>query len=439
MKSIKALSTKYALQRNRLRLSLLLALLCLLCSPWLALLWVSVQGRSQQAQANVEADAFFAQFPAALQGNSIQPNDSAQKLDRIGATLGFSPNAQYLEPVVIDQIAVADFKRIDAVLTRFLQEQTALISGPLQPLPADLAAYLGTYQDRINGAQQQILDGDRPHWQMDLASMFDPSYPSPGLFNVLYLQKLILLSAIDYQHQGQTESMLSAMEASWKLNQAIAQRPDLVSQLLSSIVLAQQASLLRHLEGIPAHQQPHWQARLASHSPQQAILTGLQFESWLKYKTLQSSWVARNGIYSSTFKLRTLRATSTTQTALDWLATTDVCSLSQVAVERTLEKLQVDRGGPEAAFSSAAIARRWKSAGDRALALELSWHVLAVKQRRLEQGTWPAQLPNLTSQTCPEERWVYKRTEDTITLSLSKQLVTGTVIPLKYRVRYRAK
>lgn len=393
-----------------------------------------MQAREQQATTDVQADAFFARFPAATL------NDSAQQIDRLGAALGFSPNARYLDPVDIDPVAAADFQAIDPVLTRFLQEQTILVSGPLELLPADLSTYLNTYRSKILSAQEMILAGDLPQWDLTVEALFDPTYPSPGFFNVLYLQKLILLSAVEYHHQGQRAQMLSAMDASWRLNQAIAQRPDLVSQLLSSLVLAQQASLLRHLEAVPAD----WQARLASHSPQRAILTGLRFEGWLKYKVLQSTWSVRrpSGAFSSQlsewfsmrsyFKLKAITTANTTHAALDWLATTDVCSMPQSVVERRLETLQVSEGGAETAFSSAAIARRWKSAGDRALAIELSQHVLAAKQQRLEQGMWPTTLPDLDSQICPGERWVYELTGDTMTLSLSKQLVTGAAVPLRY-------
>lgn len=410
---------------------------------------MSAQAREQQAAADAQAQTFFAQFSA------TSVNDSAQQIDRLGAALGFSPNARYLESVIIDQAAAADFRTIDQSLTRFLQTQTALVSRPIEPLPADLAAYLSVYKDRLDKAEQLILESSYPQWEMTLEKMFDPNYPSPGFFNIFYLQKLILLSAIDYHHQGQSAQMLSAMEASWRLNQAIAQRPDLVSQILSSIIVTQQASLLRHFEAIPSR----WQSRLASQSPQQSILTGLQFENWLKYKVSQSiSSVHRpsetlssalssalsggfsggfSGWFSmrSYFRLEATKAAITTDAALDLLATTDICSQSQVVVEKKLRELQVDRGKAETAFSSTAIARRWKNAGDRALALELSEHVLIAKQQRAEHGTWPTYLPNLTSQTCPNERWIYEVTEDTMTLSLSKPLITGARVPLKYIAR----
>ncbi len=407
---------------GRLRLLLMLALVCLAGFPWLILFWAGVQERYQQPEADSRANAFFSQF------STVLPNAAAEQIDRIGGKLGFSPNARYLEPIAISQTAQADFREIDADLTLFLQRQTGLISGPLDPLPANLTAYLDTYSGLINEAKQQVLQGDLPQWEMTLETMFDPNYPSPGFFNIRYLQKLILLSAIANLEQGQTAPMWSAMEASWRLNQAIAQRPDLVSQLLSSIILSQQASLLRHFEDVPVH----WQTRLASQSPLQAILTGLQFENWLNYKISQSAWSphsnARWFSAQSSFKLKIIKAAETTQIALDELSAADVCSTPQIAVERRLRQLQTDQGN----FSSTVMARRWRSAGDRALALELSRHVLAAKQLREKQGEWPTWLLNLDSQTCPGERWVYKLTEDRITLSLSKQLVTGTAIPLRY-------
>jgi len=295
-----------------------------------------VQAREQRATTDTQADAFLARFPAATL------NNSAQQIDRLSATLGFSPNARYLDPIAIDQVAAADFRDIDPALTRFLQAQTISVSGPLDSLPADLSTYLNTYRSKIVSTQAQILEGDLPQWELTIETLFDPNYPSPGFFNIFYLQKLILLSAIDYHHQGQRAQMLSAIEASWRLNQAIAQRPDLVSQLLSSLVLAQQASLLRHLEAVPAY----WQERLASPSPQQAILTGLQFEGWLKYKASQSAWwgdqpsqafssqPAKWFSMRSYFDLKAIATANTTHTALDWLATTDICSMPQTVVER---------------------------------------------------------------------------------------------------------
>lgn len=382
-----------------------------------------MHSKRQQATTDIQANAFFARFPA------TRLNDSAQQIDRLGAALGFSPNARYLDPAEIDSVAAADFRAIDQSLTEFLQAQTTLVSGPLTLLPADLSTYLNIYRGKITSAQQQILASDLPQWELSGETLFDPNYPPPGFFNIFYLQKLILLSAIDYHHTGQRARMIAAMDASWRLNQAIAQRPDLVSQLLFSIVLAQQASLLRHFDAVPTY----WQARLASHSPQQAILTGLQFENWLKYKLSQSTWPARQWFSMQPyFELKTIRAINTAHTAVDWLATTDICSMPQTVVERRLAARQVNEGGAETAFSSAAIARRWKRAGDRALAIELSQHVLAAKQQRAEQGMWPTTLPNLDSQVCPGERWVYELTGDTITLSLSKQLVTGAVVPLRY-------
>ncbi len=417
-------AAKYKVQLSRL---LLLALIGLL-APWLVLLYAGVQEQRQQAIADSQATAFFSQF------STVLPNAAAEQIDRISTELGFSPNARYLAPIVISQTAQADFRNIDTNLTLFLQRQTTLISGPLDPLPAELTAYLDTYSSLINKAKRQILQSDSPQWEMMLETMFNPHYPSPGFFNIRYLQKLILLSAVAHHERGQTAQMLLDMEASWRLNQAIAQRPDLVSQLLSSIILMQQASLLRHFESVPAH----WQTRLASQSPQQAILTGLQFESWLRYKISQSTWSRGNTRWFSArsyFKLKTIEAAETTQAALDWLAKTDICSTPQVAIERELRRIQTDQGEQENAFSSAVMARRWISAGDRALTLELSQHILAAKQLRAKQGTWPTQLLNLDSQVCPGERWVYELTEDKIAFSLSKQLVTGTVVPLRYTAK----
>ncbi len=395
---------------------------------------------------DAEANTFFSQFPTYSQ------NASAKQFDQLAADLGFIPNGSS-GLVRVQPEAELAYRTIEAPLSEFLQRQTAKLSGPLDAPPPPLSAYLDAYREAIAAAQSQILKSEAPRWEMNFEQMFGLNYPFPGFVNVFNVQKLLLLSAIDASQKGQPEQALVTLEASWRLNQAIAHRPDLVSQMLVSVVSAQQAGILRHLEQVP----DLWQARLVEQTQQQSVLAGLQFDAWLQYKISQTSlmllighptggtgpqeklekrlFAALSYWFSPAYHLE-LTAIDTTQTvhrALYQLSTLDVCSTSQPVAEQIVMKEETARWNSAVAVVPVVLARRWQEAGDRALTLELTQKVLQAKQLS-SVGRWPDQLPDLASEVCPGERWVYKRTDDnTITLSLSAQRDAAPVVPLSYR------
>ncbi len=391
---------------------------------------------------DAEANTFFAQIPTYPQ------NAAAKRFDQLAADLGFIPNDSSSLIRVRAEAELA-YQAIGAPLSDFLQRQTTKIAGPLEALPPPLSAYLNAYRETIAAAQSQILKSEAPQWEMNFEQMFSLNYSFPGFVNVFNVQKLLLLSAIDASQKGQPEEALFALEASWRLNQAIARRPDLVSQMLVSVVSAQQAGILRHLDQVP----DLWQARLAQQIQQQSVLAGLQFDAWLQYKISQKSLMllishpageagpqeklsaALSYWFSPAYYLE-LTAIDTTQTvhrALYKLSTLDVCSTSQPVAEQIVMQEETARWNSAVAVAPAVLARRWQEAGDRALTLELAQKVLQAKQLS-KVGQWPDQLSDLASEVCPGERWVYKRTDDnTITLSLSAQRKATSVAPLSYR------
>ncbi len=388
-----------------------------------------------------EADTFFAQFPI------YQRNAAAGQFDQMAADLGFIPNDPSSLTVRVRAEAERAYQTVEASLNEFLQGQAAKVSGPLDPVPSALRAYLNAYREAIAAAQSQILENTAPRWEMDFERMSELNHPLPGLVNVFNLQKLLLLSAIDHSQKGQPDKMLSALEASWRLNQAIAQRPDLVSQMLASVVSEQQAGILRHLENIPAI----WQTRLTQQLQHPSVLAGLQFDIWLQYQISQRSLtrlIQRPGAVTDLEKLLAalsywfspvyhlelivIDTAQTSERALNRLISLDPCATPLPTAELILSQEKTAWWNSAAALSPV-VARRWQAAGDRALTLELTQKVLQAKQLS-QAGQWPHQLPNLGSEVCPAESWVYERADDnTITLSLSTQRLPAPTVPFRYQ------
>lgn len=416
--------------------------------------------RQQQPEIDRQAMQYFSNLPAYVQ------NESALELDRLATDLGFLTNGGSDPTLEINQDAAVAFKAITPSLLTFLHAQTTKTAGPLEAPPPDLASYLDTYGDKIEKIKTHVLNTEAPRWEMDMLHMNIDSL-LPGFVNVFHVQKLFLLSLIDAHQQGQTADSIATLEASWRLNQAIAQRPDLVSQTLAAIVSAQQAGLIRHLQDVPTH----WQTRLSKQNQQRSVMDGVTFEMWLQYLATRRSWQTHRqteqtsetleNLYSSNtgsleatslanlsslfspeayFQLVFLNTIANAQETLTQLAELDVCSTPPVVVERLIDTVQTARWHKGTALSPMVTAKRWKLAGDRALAGELSQQVLQVKQHFAQHGTWPDALATPNSLTCPGESWIYTVSEEgRVTITLSKALLTMPVIPLQYQTERPAK
>lgn len=460
------LTLKQKAQLNRPRPFLFLMIVGVFSLPWLLLFRNGVRSRHQQTEMATHSATFFAQI------DTYQRNASAEQFDRLGADLGFLPNDPRDLVFQVDPEAKAAYGAIEDSLDAFLKAQASKSSGPLDSLPSALSLYLASSQPKLTALRSHILQGPPPQWEIDIEQMSAQNYPFAGLVNTANTQKLLLLSAIDYQSRNQPDQMQLALEASWQLNQTITQRPDLVSQVSASAISSYQAGILRHLNDVPAQ----WQGRLKQQVEQQSVVSGLEFDVWLQYTVLSkllspvisgtsSGSSAQSSVslsaklprqLSSTlsywfspvhyFNLTNIDTAKTAHRALNRLHNLDVCSTTQQQAEDLLAKEETARWNEAIAPVPAVLARRWKVMGDRALALELTQKVLQAKQ--LSQSTaqptaaqppkkwpneWPNEWPDLTSQACPGEHWVYERTaNNTITLSFSTQVIPEPAIPLHY-------
>ena len=88
---------------------------------------------------------------------------------------------------------------------------------------------------------------------------------------------------------------------------------------------------------------------------------------------------------------------------------------------------------------------QWRKGGDRMLSAELTHLIVQAKALAAQQGQWPETLPNLASQTCPNERWVYEVSPDgEMSLSFSREFdwrqpdlgSSAVYLPLSYRADF---
>ena len=396
--------------------------------PWVIRHRQGITAQQQRAQTNERSDAFFAQI------NEYPKNESATQFDRLSAALGFSPNdglSLNSQPVVqVNSDALKRYKEIEPLLNLFLQEKLGNTVDPIPALPSELKAYLASVQPELATLQAHLLQQAAPHWEINIARMSGETYPFPGLTNVFGTQKLLLLSAIHHSKQNQPSEKIAALEASWRLNHAIAQRPDLVSKLSVSTVSDYQAKLLRHSPDLSQSYIEKWQQRLTQQIAQQSVLKGIRFEAWLNYKTLQNSLseiTAQSGQLAAfspvhRFTLSNIDTNQSTHRALDMLDSTSVCDLSQADMEARVATIQTAQWNETSVPKPKVLARRWKTAGDRALSLELTQQALAAYHHYQQYKQWPKPA-RAQSEQCPQAQWIREETDgNTITIRLDHKL-----------------
>ncbi|MEM6451964.1 MAG: hypothetical protein AAF703_16825 [Cyanobacteria bacterium P01_D01_bin.105] len=391
------------------------------------------------------SEAFFAEI------SQYPKNKSAERFDQLGAALGFLPNdAQSLniEPVTpINTKAQKRYLALQPALTYLLTEQLGKtgetadgeVLRPIPSIPPHLAAYLASIQPDLIAIQTHLLAQAPPQWEINLERMFNEDYPFPGLTNVLNTQKLLILSAISYSHQNQPSEMLAALEASWRLNQAVAQRPDLVAQIAASITADYQSTLLRHTENLSQAQLSQWQHRFSQQIQQQrSVLDGVRFNVWLQYQSLQQSLskVTESSnllaVFSPVhqFAIANIDTAQTAHRTIDLLRSTNVCETSESAIEVQLATIQTAEWNDAIAPLPAGLATRWKQESDRTLSLELTQQVLNAKQHYQQHQQWPNHesqtvSQQLRSRACPNEHWVYTLKDDnTLHIRLSAEPVS---------------
>jgi len=437
------LPSKHKNKINRPQPKLFALILILFSTPWIVLYILGAQVRQQKPKLDAQSAAYFSQqLPQ-------QQNNSAESLERFMSHVGLIPNIKTHPPITVTLQSRQAFHTIKPTLNQYLQRQVTNPSGSLEAIPPELQAYLTVAQPTLEAVQQHLATQPTAQWSLNLTQLQETDYALPGFANVLYFQKLLLLSAIQHQQQGRPSKAIEMLEASWQMNQAIKQRPDLTSQTLGSIVLAQQTGLVRQLENVP----PIWQARMSAQHAQHSLIEGVEFENWLRYHISQEAFSqtlppiapghSLNNFLSQLstrfsprayFQLAALENTASADRAIARISQLNICDVPPVAAERIIDKVQKSHWRKHKALSAFTTAKRWKIEGIRSLAMELSQHILWAKQHRKESGEWPTQLSQSASDVCPNEHWTYAVQDDkTISITFSKRLIVMPVIPLHYK------
>jgi hypothetical protein len=241
-----------------------------------------------------------------------------------------------------------------------------------------------------------VLAGRREiAWELDAARGSDA--PVPNWLGVTRLQRILAAQALLDIRNRNPDDALTVVDGMWRICEALAARPELISQLL---VLAQ----ARFAEGVlrkipvPAY---GWSDRLREQGLYHALLTSLQNDPWAGAEdpARAEASATRSRIY---------------RRFVEGLIARSACEWTRETLAHEWEVAASGEAGTEhdgaAIVSDAVVDMLLRS---HRFLLESEMTALVVEARidkfAARDGQWPERLPNLESAVCPGRFYTYRR------------------------------
>ncbi|MCI0447983.1 hypothetical protein L0244_32640 [bacterium] len=426
------------------RIFLVLAVLILLLSlVWSAIL-ISNSIKEKRvserwAKEFVSLESFPDRFP------TRKANQSALELEKLSAQLGIDlapkNSANRSRPSIAQQKAYKSLsKEIKPLLNKRLIEG---ISTDFK-ISDELQKFLATNESKLNEIVEYVLHNEAPLWEIDLTKRYKA--PFPNLLGHVTLQHLLNFRAsLLFQQYKETEAQ-KTLEASWKINQDLLQRPETISYLIGIVVLRIQVGNLRQL---PA-EYATWHSRMIDSKIHNQLWSVMEGEVWAMVKGAKEGVLLDQGNEKRTV-INQILAPYVRSMTLDWaevmlqfitdLKTRDPCSPKKVIKDHNeVKKLfpKWNRVGP-AAFNDPG--GWWNREARLRLDLELTNKIIQIKDE-LKKTSSIKNIKALNSEICPGQTWKYLSENDSFSISFSKKvdwskvddIPEGTLIlPLTYK------
>jgi hypothetical protein len=369
-------------------------------------------------------------------------NKAASQLEELTTRLGIfnpMPNRLYGGE---RKGAMGPFATVDVPLQ--LLSPLRKPSDGLDEAPAELQQYLHNHRADLDALYSLVQRSDVPRWETDLSQLVQA--PVPQLLHHRQLQGLITLDILEKTRKGETESVLRAFESSWKINQSLRDRPELLSQMIAISILNLQAGVMRKMKDVPVE----WQERLDVKVWQESFLRAMELDAVATSRYVANTnhplhspgWF--NPLINSPLgkPLRHLAGIEILELSggiLSLIKRSNFCEQSPDTVLQQVDgSLSSWNLGTHYGYTN--YLRAWRLSAEGLVSAELTRKILQVKAARdsARDREWPQHLAPMESSLCPEAEWVHEVAPDgTIQIQsrnlpgwLKKDYPSST--PLKY-------
>ena len=138
-----------------------------------------------------------------------------------------------------------------------------------------MADFLTGHRAEIEAIEAHVLGSDTISWACDIQK--GANSPAAPLLGHRHLTSVLLVHALETARAGNNQAAQRALEASWKLNLVLRERPELIAQLVATAIAGSHNAVLRRIPGTPAE----WQGRLSSQDWRRSMLRSFQAEAWM--------------------------------------------------------------------------------------------------------------------------------------------------------------
>jgi pimeloyl-ACP methyl ester carboxylesterase len=326
-------------------------------------------------------------------------------------------------PLVVDPFKDRPRPTVDAAerlqgvqseLNDFLNREAMGTEDGVGVPPATVVRYMAEQEPTLYSIESLLLRERNVRWELDVTRRFEAQLPN--LLGQMRLQRVLAVRALLALRLGDAEAANRTLEASWRFNEGLAARPELISQLTYLAVGKYQVAVLRRFDSPAAG----WSDRLRGGRALQAYLVVLQNEFW--WVSDASDLTGEKGAWGRAL-----------QQVADEIQKRDLCDWTERALEEVWDRALRDQlaeedpyrtiaeiGAPNVLASFARVQRFLVDAELTALVMDAR-----AERRASPRKEWPERLISLGRGTCYGERWTYRATPK------GKATVTfqGTLVP----------
>jgi hypothetical protein len=371
----------------------------------------------QQAWAKMTGKTPDAYFQAMLQQfPKTGMNETARRLEELTTRLGiFNPMPNRLYDGQRKNF-VGPFDTLDA--PAYVVSQARKPTDDIDEVPAKLRDYLKNHRANLDALYSLVQRSETPRWETDIALL--NRAPVPALYYHRQLQGLIAFDILERTRKGETAAAQAALEVSWKINQSVRERPELISQMMALSVLDLQTGALRKMQQVP----DTWQKRIGPTEWQESFWRALKFDAMVNSRDMTDVSGPVSGprgfdlLINSPFgkplrRLVGIEILEASHEALSVIRTSNFCGLSPQSAVEQLEGWRSPWSlGTQYGYTN--YLRAWSAWMEAMTRVELTAKILQAKEARNSVTTrdWPNQLTETKSLICPEAKWVHEIAPD---------------------------
>jgi hypothetical protein len=284
--------------------------------------------------------------------------------------------------------------------------------------PDGLQEFLRVNAAVIDSIEDHLLTGGSIEWKQDLSRGIEA--PIPYLLGMRRLQEILLLRALDAHARGQHIAAARSLEAAWAHSASVSERPEMLSQLMTSVHADVQNGLLRRLEAPSAE----WPDRLAKRDFTARALRAYQAEAYTwramarQNRGMADLEAGEKGLSGGSIGGRVFRfmtvpyirisfagANEYMRRAMQVIERQDLCTLDGDEAKKTA-KTAFPRWNIVGRLAVPDLLPLWSVVRDRVLDDELTLRVLEARAHRRATGAWPSGF--VPSTACADMRWAYR-------------------------------